>query len=417
MKELDQATVDGLVERFLRYVRIDTTSDRHIAEIPSTPSQWDLLKLLVKELQDLGVSDLEMLKNGYIIARLPSNRQGGAPPTVGLMAHVDTASDAPGNGVNPKVHENYDGSVIEIGEGLKLDPEEFPELARYKGQTIITTDGRTLLGADDKAGVAEIMTALVYMTAHPELKHGPVEIIFTPDEETGKGLDLFPVDKLKSRCCYTLDGGELATVETECFTAYQVRARLTGRAIHLGSARGKLVNAVTMAGAFLSALPQSESPEATDERFGYYAPLEIKGNLEEATIDLFLRDFEEQTIQRRLAVLRQIAATIEAIYPPGKVELTETRQYSNMYNFIRKDPLVAELLLEAVTRSGLKPEARVIRGGTDGSRLSEMGIPTPNIFTGGHNYHSRLEWAAVPAMVKATETVLNLLELWGEQSA
>ncbi len=417
MKELDQATTDGLVERFLRYVQIETTSDRHVQEIPSTESQWDLLKLLVKELQDIGISDLEMLKNGYIIARVPSNVEGSAPPTIGLMAHVDTASDAPGAGVKPQLHSSYDGSALKIGEGLTLDPEEFPELKRYTGETIITTDGRTLLGADDKAGVAEIMTALAYLHAHPEHKHGPLEIIFTPDEETGKGLDLFPIDKLKSRCCYTLDGGEMATVETECFTAYQVSAKLTGRAIHLGSARGKLVNAVTMAGAFLSMVPQAESPEATDERFGYYAPLEIKGNLEEATIDFFLRDFEEETIQRRIKVLRQIAQTIEAIYPPGKVELTETRQYSNMNNFIRKDPLVADLLLEAVRRTGLTPEPRVIRGGTDGSRLSEMGVPTPNVFTGGHNYHSRLEWAAVPAMVKATETVLHLVELWSEQSA
>jgi tripeptide aminopeptidase len=415
MNQLNQATVAGLVDRFLRYVQIDTTSDRHIAQIPSTQAQWNLLKLLVKELQDLEVPDVEILKNGYIIARIPSTLSDRVSPTIGLMAHVDTSSDAPGNEVKPQVHENYDGSVVEIGEGLRLDPEEFPELLKYKGETLITTDGRTLLGADDKAGVAEIMTVAAWMTAHPELKHGPVELIFTPDEETGKGLDLFPVDRLSSRCCYTLDGGEQGTIETECFTAYQVRVKFIGRAFHLGSARGKLVNAVTMAGAFISLLPQAESPEATDGRYGYYAPLEITGTLEEATLDIFLRDFEEETVQRRLEVLRQTAKSIEAIYSPGKAELTETRQYSNMYNFIRKDPLVAELLVEAVRRTGLQPESRVIRGGTDGSRLSERGVPTPNIFTGGHNYHSRLEWAAVPAMVKATETVLNLVELWGEQ--
>ncbi len=415
MKELDQPTVDGLVERFLRYVQVETTSDRHVSEIPSTASQWDLLKLLVKELQDIGVSDLELTKNGYIIARIPSNLKDHEAPTIALMAHVDTSSDAPGAGVKPQVHAGYDGGVIELGGGKRLDPVEFPELLRYRGETIITSDGSTLLGADDKAGVAEIMTAVAWLSAHPEHPHGPLEIVLTPDEETGKGLDLFPVEKLHSRCCYTLDGGEQATVETECFTAYQVRAHFVGRAIHLGSARGKLVNAVTMAGTFLAMLPQSESPEATDERYGYYCPLEIKGSLEEATLDVFLRDFEEDVIQRRLDALRQVAKAVEAIYPTGKVELTETRQYSNMFNFISKDPLVSDLLLEAVRRTGLEPESRVIRGGTDGSRLSEMGIPTPNLFTGGHNYHSRLEWAALPAMVKATETVLNLVELWSEQ--
>lgn len=417
MNELDQATVNRLVERFLRYVRIGTTSDRHIAEIPSTPSQWELLELLAKELKEIGVSDVEMMKNGYIIARIPSTVGDHRAPTVGLMAHVDTASDAPGEGVSPQVYERYDGGVIEIGEGLRLDPAEFPELLRYRGEAIITTDGRTLLGADDKAGVAEIMTAVAWLAAHPEHPHGPIEVIFTPDEETGKGLDLFPIDKLAARCCYTLDGGELGTLETECFTAYHVHLRFTGRSIHLGNARGKLVNAVTMAGSFLSMLPQSESPEATDGRYGYYCPLEIRGTLEEATLDVFLRDFEEETIQRRLELLRRAAKTVESIYPPGRVELTETRQYSNMYNFISKDPLVGELLVEAVRRTGIEPVPRVIRGGTDGARLSEMGIPTPNLFTGGHNYHSRLEWAAVPAMAKASETILHLLELWSQQRA
>ncbi len=413
MTNLDQASQEKLVERFLRYARIETASDRSVAEIPSTPSQWDLLKLLVKELMDLGVSDVELTANGYVIARIPSSP--GSGPVIGLMAHVDTASDAPSEGVNPRLHRDYDGGVVDIGEGFRLDPAEFPELARYKGATIITTDGRTLLGADDKAGVAEIMTAVAWLQANPGFRHAPIEVLFTPDEETGKGLDRLDVSRLKARCFYTVDGGEEGVVEAECFNAYQVRAQFTGRVIHLGVARGKLVNAVSMAGLFLGMLPRSESPEATDGRYGYYCPLEIRGNLENATLDIFLRDFDRERMNGRLETLRTMAKAVEAIYPDGRVSLTETKQYVNMYEAIQKDPPVIDLMIEAVRRTGIAPELRVIRGGTDGSKLSAMGIPTPNLFTGGYNYHSRQEWAAVPAMVRAVETILNLASLWAER--
>ncbi|HUZ16815.1 MAG TPA: tripeptide aminopeptidase PepT, partial [Spirochaetia bacterium] len=245
--------------------------------------------------------------------------------------------------------------------------------------------------------------------------HGPLELIFTPDEETGRGLDFFPVEKLASRCCYTMDGGEEGVIETECFNAYHVRAVFSGRVIHLGTARGRLVNAVTMAGAFLDMLPASESPEATDGRYGYYCPLEIKGNLERAELDVFIRDFEEAGITRRLETLRSIARAVETIYQPGKCELTETRQYLNMNTFVQKDPLVSDLLIEAVRLSGVEPVVKVIRGGTDGAHLSEKGIPTPNVFTGGHNYHSRLEWASRSTMERATETILSLISLWAAE--
>lgn len=416
MKGIDQPARNELLERFLRYVQIETTSDRHRSQIPSTEGQWDLIKLLQKELQDVGVGDLEVTPNGHIVARIPGTVSGKSLPTIGFMAHIDTSSDAPGDGVRPQIHEHYDGGVIEVGEGLRLDPAEFPALAEHAGQTIITSDGRTLLGADDKAGVAEIMTAVSWLLSHPDHRRPPLEIIFTPDEETGRGLDGFPVDRLAARCCYTMDGGEEATVETECFNAYQVRAKLTGRVIHLGTARGKLVNAVTMAATFLSMLPASESPEATDGRFGYYCPVEIKGGLEQAEIDIFIRDFERSGIARRLDVLRSIAHAVQTLYHPGKCELEEKHQYSNMNDYISKDPLVSELLLEAVRRGGMEPRPKVIRGGTDGAHLSEMGVPTPNIFTGGHNYHSRLEWAAFSTMEKAVVTLLNLVELWAAQT-
>ncbi len=415
MNKLDQSFQDQLLERFIRYARIETTSDRHVREIPSTPSQWDLLKLLVKELMDLGLSDVELTKNGYLIARIPSNSRRGDPPPIGLMAHIDTASDAPGDQVNPQIHRNYDGGIIEIGEGFRLDPAETPELRRYSGGTIVTTDGRTLLGADDKAGVAEIMTAAAWLQRHPELEHGTLEILFTPDEETGKGLDLFPVDKLTSRCCYTVDGTVEGTVEAECFNAYQVNATFTGRVIHLGYARGKLVNAVSMAGAFLNMLPQSESPEATDGRYGYYCPVEVRGTLETATVDVFLRDFDELEMRRRVDTLHHVARAVEAIFPGGKVVLTETKQYSNMFQRIQREPLAVDLALEAIKRSGCEARLELIRGGTDGSKLTEMGIPTPNLFSGAQNYHSRSEWVGLSTMVKATETILNLAELWGKQ--
>ncbi len=413
MNVLDQTQQDQLLERFVRYARIETTSDRHGRDIPSTPAQWDLLKLLVKELENLGVADVELTKNGYLIARIPSNLGGKAHPAIGLMAHIDTASDAPGDRVNPQIHRAYDGGVIEVGEGFRLDPAEFPELARYKGGTIVTTDGKTLLGADDKAGVAEIMTAAAWIQSHPELPHGTLEIIFTPDEETGKGLDLFPAEKLSARCCYTVDGTLEGTVEAECFNAYQVHAVFTGRVIHLGYARGKLVNAVSMAGAFLNMLPQAESPEATDGRFGYYCPVEVRGTLETATVDVFLRDFDEQEMKRRINALHDLGRAVEAVFPGGKVVLTENKQYSNMFQSIQRDRLAVDLALEAIRMTGIEPRLELIRGGTDGSKLTEMGIPTPNLFSGAQNYHSRTEWAGVSTMVKATETILNLAELWG----
>jgi tripeptide aminopeptidase len=405
------------LERLLKYVRINTASDSHIEEIPSTARQWDLLKVLQQELEELGIDDITLNEHGYLIARLPSNLPAGSDvPTIGLMAHVDTVSDVSADGVKPQVHENYDGTPIRLEEGRVLSPEEYPELAKYVGDTIITSDGTTLLGADDKAGVAEIMTALSYLQSNPEIPHGELEIIFTPDEETGKGMNLFPVDQLRSSCCYTFDGGERGEVETECFNAHSVKVTFTGSVIHLGHARGKLVNAVTMAGAYIDMLPGSESPEATDGRYGYYAPMEINGELDSAELIVFLRDFEKEGMDRRLRTMATLAEAVEAAFPGGKVEVEAKKMYANMRSHMEKDSRVLEYLKEAVRAAGVEPQETIIRGGTDGARLSEMGVPTPNVFTGGHNFHSRYEWAALSVMGEAVLTALNLVRRWaGEE--
>jgi tripeptide aminopeptidase len=403
-----------LLERFVRYVKIETTSDRHAETIPSTPCQWDLANLLVEELRALGIAEILFDEHGYIIARVPGS---GAPeaPSIGLIAHYDTASDEPGKDVNPVLIERYDGKPIRLGEGRVLDPERFPELLEYEGRAIITTDGHTLLGGDDKAGVAEIMTALSYLLAHPEIPRAPLEIVFTPDEETGHGMDRFPLEQLRSTFCYTFDGDGEGVIETECFYAHKAEVKIAGKVIHIGEARGKLANAVSMAGAFISMLPRSESPEATDGRYGYYCPIETKADLGNAWIEIYLRDFEADEIERRIETLRRIAKTVESMFPGGTVEVRTEKQYINMRDAYRDRPEGIEFLEEAIRRTGIEPIRKIIRGGTDGARLAEKGVPTPNVFNGTHNMHSRLEWVAVPAMERAVGVIVNLARLWAER--
>lgn len=403
-----------LLARFLRYVVIDTTSDRHVEEIPSTPGQWDLLRLLEHELEELGIKDVSLNEHGYLIARVPGRgREKGNRPgkemTIGLMAHVDTSSDVSGKNVRPRVFENYRGEDLEIGNGYSLKVEENPKLAELKGDTIITSDGSTLLGADDKAGVAEIMTGVKWLMENPGMAHGAFEVVFTPDEETGKGMNLFPLEELKSEVCYTFDGGGEGGIEGECFNAYTARVVFKGRMVHLGDARGKLVNAVSMATAFVGMLPQAESPEATDGRFGYYAPFEIKGDPERAELVVYLRDFEQDGMRRRLETLEAAVGAVERRFPGGRVELDTRKVYSNMRDYIMGKPEIMEKLEAAIRQTGVEPERKIIRGGTDGARLSEMGIPSPNVFSGGYNFHSLLEWASLKAMTEAAETVINLV--------
>jgi tripeptide aminopeptidase len=348
-------------------------------------------------------------------ARLSANSPPARDvPCIGFMAHVDTAQDAPGSPVRPVVHENYAGGTICLSGGLKIDPAENPALLRYKGDSIISSDGTTLLGADDKAGVAAIMSAAEYLLAHPEIPRGEVELIFTPDEETGLGMDNFPLDRIRSVAAYTLDGDGEGAIEAECFNAVKAEARFFGKAIHIGHARGRLANAVAMACRFVELLPRSESPEATDGNFGYYCPMEIKGSIEEASLEIFLRDFEEAEMARRTAALTTFAAAVEAAFPGGRVSLRTEEQYRNMKDAFQKDPRVLAYLARAVTETGIQPVFKSIRGGTDGARLSEKGIPTPNIFMGGQNFHSRTEWVSLSAMRRAAETVVNLVRIWAE---
>jgi len=401
-----------MVERFIRYVKVDTQSDRHIEDIPSTKGQWDLAWMLESELKALGLSDVSLDNHCYLIARVPASPGMENKPSIGLMAHMDTASDVTGANAKPALVKDYQGNAIELSASYVLDPKNYPDLAEHIGDTIITTDGTTLLGADDKAGVAEIMTAVEYLVKHPEIKHGPIEIFFTPDEETGKGMDKFPLAKAKSIACYTFDGGKAAEIESECFTAYSVHAEFSGQVIHIGAARGKLANAVAMAAGFVSLLPRSESPEATDEWFGYYCPIEINGSLEHAELDVYLRDFTNAGMERRIEAIKAFAKTVEAQYPLGKVSLTIKKQYLNMKEELDKHPEVLSNLVKAIEMTGVEHGMRPIRGGTDGSRLTEMGIPTPNVFTGGYNYHSRYEWASVSEMSMAVQTIVNLVQCW-----
>ena len=403
-----------LVPRFMNYVRCCTESDRRNPETPSTPGQWDLAKTLRDELLGLDLKEVELTAHCYVVARLPASEGLENVLPVGFLAHMDTASDVTGKDVKPRLVRDYDGGRIELAGGIALDPAKEDGLAEQKGGAIIHADGTTLLGADNKAGVAAIMAAVECLLAHPEIRRGPVEIIFSPDEETGKGLPEFPSEKIKSKVCYTVDGGPIGEIEAECFNAWQANVEFKGKVIHVGAARGILANAALMAASFAVMLPRSESPEATDGYYGYYCPMEMSGNLENAKLEVFLRDFETEGMNRRLETLEALARAVEAQFPGGKVIVKTTPQYYNMKAKIDGNPRVMDRLKTALDNLGVAWRLKPIRGGTDGSRLTEMGVPTPNIFTGGRNFHSRLEWVSVSEMCAACRVVMELIRLWGE---
>ncbi|GMO29319.1 MAG: peptidase T [Termitinemataceae bacterium] len=382
----EHAVRSEIVERFLRYVSICTTSDPNIDVTPTSEGQWELAKLLVTELEAIGIKNVLLTENCYVVAKIPGTTKKNIVP-VGFLAHLDTSSDVSGK----DVHVIYE-----------------------KRTGIIRTDGNTLLGADDKAGIAEIMSAAAYLVAHPEIEHGRIEIIFTPDEETGKGLPLIPLEKISAKVCYTLDGGALGEFETECFNAFSARIFFHGHAIHPGAARGVLVNAALMASTYAAMLPRSESPESTDGYYGYWSLMEISGNHEEATLSMILRDFNKAGIERRVKALDDFARAVEAQFNGGKVTVETKSSYVNMKEKIDETPEVIEKLKKAASNCGVNYIFKPIRGGTDGSRLTELGIPTPNIFTGGRNFHSRDEWVSVPDMLAACKIVIELARLWAE---
>jgi len=416
---------DRLLDRFVRYTAIGTQSNREKADsgiIPSSDSQREFARLLVEELRAIGVTDVTLDNNCYVLAHVAASSGLEGKKSFGLCAHMDTASDAPGDNVKPQVHRNWDGKTIALESGFTLDPAFDGELAACaeraakagKPDTIITSDGTTLLGADDKAGIAGIVTLVEYLIEHADVRHGPIEILFSPDEETGHGMDCVPLAALRSRAFYTVDGGALGELETECFNAWKADVTFTGISAHLGAARGKMVNAVTMAASFVDSLPAQESPEATDGYYGYFCPLEIGGSAETAKLTVFLRDFDQSAMNARLARLDDIASGVRARFPGGRIEIKKTEQYRNMKEKLDAAPEILALLRKATDRAGVESFMKPIRGGTDGSRLTELGIPTPNIFTGGHNYHSRTEWASLSEMTSMVNTLIELARLWGE---
>jgi tripeptide aminopeptidase len=398
----DELRADTL-ERFLRYVRVDTQSDHFSETRPSTERQLDLSRLLRDELEALDLDDVELTEHGYVFATLPGESDA---PTVGLLAHVDVSPDAPAAGVSPQVHENYQGGELVAG----LSPENSPLLAKRVGHDIVTSDGTTLLGADDKAGVAEIMAAVAYLKAHPEIQHAPIRVGFTTDEETGHGTDHFELEHFGAEFAYTVDGGEVGEIENETFSAVELKVTFPGVGVHPGYAKGKLVNPVKLAAAFIDSFPKdSLSPETTEGREGYVHPLRISGNAEECTVTVYLRDHDNDKLEEHYELIERLAHEVSP-----DVTFARWDQYRNMREKLDEVPHVLEGAFEAARRVGLEPHSKPIRGGTDGSRLTEMGLPTPNVYDGGMEYHSVREWVTVQDLAISAATVVELVKLWSE---
>ena len=402
--------MEKIIDRFLRYVAFDTASNPDSKSQPSTNKQFALLEQLRKELQDMGVEQVEVDKNGYLMATIPSNIDKDIP-AVGFISHVDTSPDAPGCGIRPRIVENYDGRTIILNEakGIELNPEEFPELKDYIGQTIITTDGTTLLGADDKAGVAEIMSAAEYIMEHPDFRHGEIKIGFTPDEEIGRGVDRFDVARFGAQYAYTMDGGAIGELEYENFNAAGAKVHIQGRNIHPGYAKDKMLNAILIGTEFNDMLPVWQRPEYTDGYEGFIHITKFTGVVEEADIQYIIRDHDFELFERKKMMLRQCADFINAKYGEGVITLEIKDQYYNMKKQVEPHYHIIEKAVKAMEDAGVKPNIRPIRGGTDGARLSFMGLPCPNIFAGGLNFHGKYEYVPVQSMEKATEVILNII--------
>jgi tripeptide aminopeptidase len=406
---------EDAAERFLRYVRIDTQSDEDSETYPSTAKQLDLLRLLRTELEALGLGDATIDEHGYVTATLPATVDREVP-TIAFFAHVDTARECSGANVNPQ-RSRYEGGEIVLGDsGQVIRPAESAELQHHVGHELITTDGTTLLGADDKAGIAEIMAAAAYLVAHPEVPHGPVKVAFNPDEEIGRGVIHFPIDTFGAVAAYTVDGSTAGEMQDETFSGAQVRMKIRGRAIHPGWAKGELVNSVKLAAEVIERLPKDRlSPETTEEREGYVHPIVISGDSSEVEIRFIVRDFENDLLDQHVEFLRSIAADVAATDARCSIEVESKIQYRNMRATLQNHPEIVANLEKAVRRIGLEPLKTAIRGGTDGSALTEMGLPTPNIFTGGHDAHSEREWICVEDMGLAAATVVEVAKVWAEE--
>ena len=401
-----------VLDRFIRYVQIDTQSARDSETYPSTAKQMDLLRLLAEELKQIGLQDVRMDRYGYVTATLPANN-GKASPVVGFLAHVDTSPDASGANVRPRVIEHYDGGeiVLNAEENIRLSPERFPDLRKYVGQTLVTTDGTTLLGADDKAGVAEIMTAMATLIAHPEIPHGTLKVAFTPDEEVGRGVDYFDVEAFGADFAFTVDGGEMGELEYETFNAASAKVRVHGRNVHPGTAKGIMLNAILIGMEFNDLLPVFERPEFTEGYEGFYHLMGMEGTVEAAKLEYIIRDHSDERFAQKKALMQAAADFLNQRYGEPVVDVEIKDQYYNMRKMIEPHPEIIEVAKAAYTAVGLEPHIIAVRGGTDGSRLSYMGLPTPNIFAGGHAMHGRYEFVPLVAMEKAVEVILKIAEL------
>jgi tripeptide aminopeptidase len=413
LADLPRELQEDVLERFLRYVRIDTTSDQDSDTYPSTAKQRELGEVLERELRELELEDAELTEHGYVFATVP----GTTGPTVGLIAHMDTSQDESGAGVQPQVIRSWDGKDIALpGDPDKvLRIDENPILAARTGHDLVTTDGTTLLGADDKAGIAEIMGAVAYLAAHPEIEHAPIRVGFTVDEEVGRGVDHFDIEEFGADFAYTLDGAEVGRIDDETFSASEVRIRIEGLSVHPGTSKGKMVNAIKLGARLLERLPRDDrSPETTDGREGFIHPHRFTGTTAEAELRFIARDFDAAMLEEHEQLLRRLADELAAEEPRARVTLTVEEQYRNMKEFLDRDPSVAEAADEAARRCGLEPWREPIRGGTDGSMLSTRGLLTPNIYTGGQQFHSVLEWASVQDMALSAATIVELVKLWAE---
>ncbi len=401
--------MEKVVERFLRYVKIHTTSDPESSTYPSTQSQNAFMQLLAEELKNIGCTEVEVDDFGYLMATIPANTNRKSP-VIGFIAHVDTSPDFSGENVNPQIVQHYNGLLIQLKSGLLLDPAEFPELLFYKGQTLITTDGTTLLGADDKAGVAEIVTAAEILIKS-EIPHGKIRLGFTPDEEIGKGTDHFDVKKFGADFAYTLDGGEIGELEFENFNASGAKVNVHGRSVHPGAAKNKMINAALVAQHIISMLPATERPENTEKYEGFFHLTDIKGNVEKAEIHWIIRDHDFQKFEEKKKLLKEIVQKVNSEYGKTVAEIEITDQYFNMRQKIEPVMHIVELAKQAMLQAGVEPKIRAIRGGTDGARLSYDGLPCPNIFAGGHNFHGPFEFVPVQSMEKAVEVIVNIIKL------
>ncbi|EKN69056.1 peptidase T [Schinkia azotoformans] len=404
-----------IIDRFTTYVRIDTQSNDANDACPSTPGQLTLANMLVDELKSIGMEEVTIDGNGYVMATLPANTDKDVP-TIGFLAHVDTATDFTGKNINPQILENYTGDIIQLNESVVLSPKDFPSLNAYKGHTLITTDGTTLLGADDKAGIAEIMTAMNFLLHHPEIKHGRVRVAFTPDEEIGRGPHKFDVAAFDAKYAYTVDGGPLGELEYESFNAAAAKITIKGKNIHPGTAKGKMVNSMKIAMELNRRLPAEEAPEFTEGYEGFYHLLSFEGNVEQTKLYYIIRDFDRNKFQNRKVKLEKIVQDLKAVHGEDNIILEMKDQYYNMKEKIEPVKEIVDIAYEAMEKLGIKPIVKPIRGGTDGSQLSFMGLPTPNIFTGGENYHGKYEYISVDNMEKATNVIIEIIKLFEQKS-